>query len=183
MLLATVGFGVLGAVVVGGSIAFAAIGAGAADDAREPAPWQSALATPEPGRESEHGTIDGSALDPAGVAVPPIIGIALDGRAVDAIGDTEGGVLDGDTEWDRAVGPMQFIPSTWSTHGVDGDGDGRADPQNIDDAVLTAAYYLCDTGGNLSDPSAWIAAVAAYNSSIEYNNRVAAVADAYARVG
>ncbi|WP_277955880.1 lytic transglycosylase domain-containing protein [Agromyces atrinae] len=251
VLLATVGFGALGAVAVAGSLAFAAIGAG--DDARgQASPTAQATAAPQPSTaddgidvapestatpisaladaawvsrvasaagiperalaayagatlratserpacglswntlagigsvESEHGTIDGSALDAAGVAVPPIVGIALDGGGVDAIGDTDGGALDGDATWDRAVGPMQFIPSTWSTHGVDGDGDGRADPQNIDDAVLSAAYYLCDTGVDLATPAGWIAAVSAYNSSIEYNNRVAAVADVYATVG
>jgi cell wall-associated NlpC family hydrolase len=42
-----------------------------------------------------------------------------------------------------AVGPMQFLPSTWHTYGVDGDGDGRADPRNPADAIPAAADYLC----------------------------------------
>jgi membrane-bound lytic murein transglycosylase B len=42
---------------------------------------------------------------------------------VQAIVDTEQGRYDRDTRWDRAVGPMQFLPSTWRTWGVDGDSD------------------------------------------------------------
>ena len=45
--------------------------------------------------------------------------------------------------YDRAVGPMQFIPSTWSVIGVDGDNDGKRNPQDIDDAALATAVYLC----------------------------------------
>ena len=56
-----------------------------------------------------------------------------------AIADTDGGALDGDARWDHAVGPMQFIPSTWQLAGRDGNGDGTADPFNIDDAALSAA--------------------------------------------
>lgn len=41
-----------------------------------------------------------------------------------------------------AVGPAQFLPSTWATYGVDGDGDGRKDPLDPADAVAAAAAYL-----------------------------------------
>ena len=132
--------------------------------------------------ESEHGTIDGGVLAENGRAAPPIRGIALDGTRTLAIPDTDGGELDGDTVWDRAVGPMQFIPSTWAEWGSDGDGDGIVDPQDIDDAVYSAARYLCGIGGDLRDPGNWIAAVAAYNDTVEYNNRVAEAADHYARL-
>src|SRR6266542_3912535 len=47
------------------------------------------------------------------------------------IHDTDGGRLDGDAVWDRAVGPMQFIPSTWQSLGRDGNGDGIANPNNL----------------------------------------------------
>jgi membrane-bound lytic murein transglycosylase B len=134
--------------------------------------------------ESGHGTIGGTVLDERGRAAPRIVGIALDGGDVDAIRDTDGGALDGDTVWDRAVGPMQFIPSTWALFAADGDGDGIADPQQIDDAALTAATYLCSvTDGPLTDADEWIAAIAAYNSTIDYNNRVARDATYYASVG
>lgn len=130
--------------------------------------------------ESEHGTIDGSALDPDGVASPAIIGVALDGDGVDVIRDTDDGELDGDTEWDRAIGPMQFIPATWELFASDGNGDGITDPHQIDDSALAAALYLCSVSGTLADDASWIAAIGAYNSSIDYNHRVAAAATHFA---
>lgn len=133
--------------------------------------------------ESEHGTIDGGSIADNGRASPPILGIPLDGTSTDRIPDTDGGALDGDDVWDRAVGPMQFIPSTWADWAADGNGDGIEDPQNIDDSALAAARYLCETGGDLSQPDNWIAAVAAYNDTVDYNNRVADAADLYASFG
>ncbi|MBK0419115.1 lytic murein transglycosylase [Leucobacter sp. CSA1] len=133
--------------------------------------------------ESEHGTIDGGSIAGNGRASPPIVGIPLDGTSTDRIHDTDEGALDGDPVWDRAVGPMQFIPSTWATWGADGNGDGIEDPQHIDDSALAAARYLCEVGGDLRQPENWIAAVAAYNDTVEYNNRVADAADHYASVG
>lgn len=130
--------------------------------------------------ESAHGSFEGSVLDDAGVVRPGIVGIALDGTASDVIRDTDGGALDGDAVWDRAVGPLQFIPETWALFARDGNADGVADPQQIDDAALTAAAYLCDAGGDLSVPANWIAAVAAYNAHTEYNGRVVAAANRYA---
>lgn len=65
--------------------------------------------------------------------------------------------------------------------GLDGDGDGIADPQDIDDAAYAAGRYLCAAGGNLRNPQHWIDAVAAYNDTIDYNHRVAAAASAYAQ--
>jgi membrane-bound lytic murein transglycosylase B len=130
--------------------------------------------------ESEHGTIFGGALEGSGAASPQIIGIPLDGVSTKAVADTDDGRLDRDPVWDRAVGPMQFIPSTWAEWGGDGNGDGIADPQNIDDAAYSAARYLCAAGGDLTDPDRWIAAVAAYNDTIEYNHRVAEAAEHYA---
>lgn len=130
--------------------------------------------------ESEHASIGGSRIRRDGVVYPPIIGIPLDGNGVEAIADTDGGVLDGDTGWDRAVGPMQFIPQTWGAYGQDGNGDGSRDIHQIDDAALAAAAYLCDVGGDLTAPDRWIAAVSAYNPSVEYNNRVAEAANHYA---
>ncbi|WP_307829096.1 lytic transglycosylase domain-containing protein [Actinomadura viridis] len=45
-----------------------------------------------------------------------------------------------------ALGPMQFMPATWKSYGVDGDGDGKADIMNPYDAIPAAARYLCDHG-------------------------------------
>lgn len=130
--------------------------------------------------ESEHGTIDGGAIAANGRISPPLVGIPLDGTSTRAIPDTDGGALDHDTVWDRAVGPMQFIPSTWEVWASDGNGDGIEDPQNLDDAAYAAARYLCATGGDLTNPDGWIAAVAAYNDAVDYNHRVADAADHYA---
>ncbi|WP_367132487.1 lytic transglycosylase domain-containing protein [Saccharothrix sp. HUAS TT1] len=133
--------------------------------------------------ESHHGTFGGLRLGEDGRPSRPIIGIPLDGSpGVKAIADSDGGVLDGDTTWDRAVGPMQFIPTTWARYAARANGDGQApDPQNIDDAALAAARYLCSDGRDLGTGAGWWAAVLAYNNSTEYGQNVYSGADAYAR--
>jgi membrane-bound lytic murein transglycosylase B len=130
--------------------------------------------------ESGHGTHDGSSIHASGVARPAILGVRLDGsRGIAAIRDTDTGTLDGDNQWDRAVGPMQFIPSTWAPSGTDGNGDGVKDPQNIDDASPAAARYLC-ASSTMSTPAAWRAAVQSYNNSSPYIDSIAAAANRYA---
>ena len=130
--------------------------------------------------ESIHGSYLGASADDDGLVSPPIIGIALDGsEGVMEILDTDGGELDGDVRWDRAVGPMQFIPTTWADFAQDGNLDGRADPHQIDDAVLTAAHYLCASGGDLTSDDGWQAALAAYNRSVSYAHDVADLATSY----
>jgi len=90
--------------------------------------------------ESDHGQANGSHLDANGVARPSIVGSRLDGRhGTSRIDDTDAGRLDGDHRFDRAVGPMQFLPSTWAAVAVDGDDDGQRDVQDIDDAALASA--------------------------------------------
>ncbi|MGW4365892.1 lytic transglycosylase domain-containing protein [Nocardia takedensis] len=119
--------------------------------------------------ESGHGTHGRARVSEEGVVSPPIIGIPLDGKpGVALIRDTDRGLLDGDTEFDRAVGPFQFIPETWKRWGVDANGDGVVDPQNIDDAALTAARYLCAIGGDLTSEGGWQKALLTYNQSRTY---------------
>lgn len=130
--------------------------------------------------ESGHGTHGGSAIDAAGNALPRILGPALDGNGFAAIPDTEGGVWDSDPVWDRAVGPMQFIPSTWARWGADGNGDGATDPNNIDDAALAAGRYLCASGSMLTGEG-WRAAIFSYNHLNSYVDAVAAEANRYAQ--
>jgi hypothetical protein len=131
--------------------------------------------------ESDHGRFAGAVLHADGVSTPRIIGIALDGSRSAAIRDTDGGSLDGDSVYDHAVGPMQFIPSTWAIYGTDATGDGKADVFNINDAALAAARYLCAAGGDLGTRAGQIRAVLAYNHSDEYLAQVLALADAYRR--
>lgn len=132
--------------------------------------------------ESDHGRFGGAELGVDGRPSTPIIGVALDGSpGLATITDTDAGRLDGDADHDRAVGPMQFIPGTWSRWGADGDGDGRADPQDIDDAAVAAGRYLCAGGRDLGTAGGWWEGVLSYNRSVVYGQKVFGVADAYAR--
>ena len=97
----------------------------------------------------ESGNLRGRSLDARHRVVPRIRGPVLDGKPFARVPDTDGGVLDGDRRWDRAVGPMQFLPATWIAFAVDLDGDGRLDPQDVEDAAGSAAVYLCQSGGDL----------------------------------
>jgi membrane-bound lytic murein transglycosylase B len=128
--------------------------------------------------EVESSSLRGRSLDARHDVVPPVVGVALNGNGFAAIRDTDGGRLDGDPVWDRAVGPMQFIPSTWRAWGADGNGDGVADPQNIEDATLTAARYLCANGRDLSRASDLASAVLSYNGSQRYLATVIGLMDA-----
>lgn len=131
--------------------------------------------------ESKHGSYGGGRLQPDGSVSGPIIGPPLDGGpGVRAIRDTDEGRYDGDATWDRAVGPMQFIPTTWATWDVDANGDGVADPQHIDDAALAAGRYLCSHGGDLRDSGPWVRAIRAYNHSDSYVRAVLNAANVYA---
>jgi membrane-bound lytic murein transglycosylase B len=119
--------------------------------------------------ESDHGRYGDAVLGDDGVSRPHIVGVPLDGTGpVAEIRDSDDGRLDGDDVWDRAVGPMQFLPTTWSLTGVDGDGDGIRNPHDLDDATLAAAVYLCAGAGNLSRPADMRSALLRYNSSAAY---------------
>ncbi|MEC3973900.1 lytic transglycosylase domain-containing protein [Amycolatopsis sp. H20-H5] len=132
--------------------------------------------------ESNHGQYGGAVLGADGRPSKPIIGVPLDGSSgVKAIGDTDGGSLDGDPVTDRAVGPMQFIPSTWRKYASDGNGDGLGDPQQIDDAALAAARYLCVNGRDMASAAGWWSGILSYNNSTEYAQKVFGLADGYAK--
>jgi hypothetical protein len=130
--------------------------------------------------ESNHGRFGGNSLNAQGVAIPGIFGPRLDGVNTAKISDTDAGAFDGDGAFDRAVGPMQFIPGTWRAVGVDGDGDGVRNPQDIDDAAMSTAVYLCSGKTDLSDPNDLNAAVLRYNHSQQYVDLVISIAKAYA---
>ncbi len=132
--------------------------------------------------ESNHGRFQGRVLGEDGRPSVPIIGVPLNGGPnVRAIGDTDGGQLDGDPVWDRAIGPFQFIPSSWARWRSDGDGDGLGDPQDIDDAAVAAARYLCAGNRDLSTGLGWQRAVLSFNNSAAYVHDVYAAAEGYAR--
>ena len=141
-------------------------------------PWELIAAI---GRvESDHGRYGGNKLTESGVSKPGIYGIALNGKnGTQAINDTDGGELDNDKVYDRAVGPMQFIPSTWQVVKVDADGDSKRNPQDIDDAALATAVYLCSGKDNLSQRKGQEAAVFRYNHSQDYVNLVLRIMEAY----
>ena len=125
--------------------------------------------------ESNHGRVNGPrTIEEGGDVTPPIRGPRLDGSSgTQRIPDTDGGALDGDVQWDRAVGPLQFIPTTWAELGRDGNGDGAANPDNLYDAALTAAAHLClREPGDYANPDALRSALVAYNSSGAYADEV-----------
>ena len=130
--------------------------------------------------ESDHGRTNGNTLDGTGLARPGIYGLALDGtHGTSRIADTDAGQYDADARYDRAIGPMQFIPSTWSVVGVDADGDGKRNPQDIDDAALATAVYLCSGDDDLATAGGQRAAVYRYNHSTSYVDLVMSIASAY----
>ncbi|MEO6604139.1 MAG: lytic murein transglycosylase [Aeromicrobium sp.] len=132
--------------------------------------------------ESNHGRSNGNSLDADGVAKPGIYGVPLDGNDGRAkIGDTDNGALDKNSVYDRAIGPMQFIPSTWKSVAVDSDNDGMKNPQDIDDAATAAGIYLCAGPGDLSTQLGASEAVARYNHSQSYVDLVLQVSAAYAQ--
>lgn len=77
-----------------------------------------------------------------------------------------------------AQGLMQFLPSTWTAMGVDGDGDGRADIGSDADSVFSAAHYLTRSGLN-DGPTGVRDALFAYNRADWYVNDVLHYAHAY----
>lgn len=132
--------------------------------------------------ESRHGRIDDEhRLDEDGTVEPPIRGRQLDGtRGTQTILDTDDGQLDGDPDWDRAMGPLQFIPTTWRELGRDGNDDGAADPDNLYDAALTAVAHLClREPGDYSARSELRRALIAYNASGRYADDVLRWVDRY----
>ena len=120
----------------------------------------------------ESGSIGGRSVTADHRVTPAIYGPLLDGGPFAVVHDSDGGAIDGASDYDRAVGPLQFLPGSWSWAGRDGDGDGRRDPQNVFDAALAAADYLCRGGRDLARARDLRSAVLSYNQSGAYHSAV-----------
>ncbi|MCT4355120.1 lytic murein transglycosylase [Streptomyces sp. Je 1-79] len=129
----------------------------------------------------ESGQARGGRVDANGTTLSPILGPKLNGVGFANISDTDNGAFDGDTTHDRAVGPMQFIPSTWATWGQDANGDGRKDPNNIYDAAQAAGLYLCANNRDLAVKADLDRAILSYNRSTEYLRTVLSWFEYYKR--
>ncbi|MFD7440310.1 lytic transglycosylase domain-containing protein [Streptomyces sp. NPDC059909] len=140
-------------------------------------PWQLLAAI----GKVESGQARGGRVDANGTTTSPILGPVLNGVGFANISDTDNGAYDGDRTHDRAVGPMQFIPSTWETWGQDANNDGRRDPNNIYDAALAAGKYLCAGGRDLSRQADLDRAILSYNHSQEYLRTVLSWFEYYKR--
>ena len=126
--------------------------------------------------ESTHA--NGGFTDGHATTVKPIYGPVLDGSLPGNEIIIQGGA-GRDVTYARAMGPMQFLPGTWAHYAADGDGDGVADPQNLYDATLAAARYLCRGSLNLRDQPQLLSAILRYNNSITYARNVLGWAAAY----
>jgi murein DD-endopeptidase MepM/ murein hydrolase activator NlpD len=105
----------------------------------------------------------------------------IDWAILAAIGKIESGHGEGGKEVTcigspaGAQGPMQFLPSTWATEGVDGNGDGVKDVCQYEDAIFGAASYLVRSGA----PQDYHAALFSYNHAGWYVQEVLAQAEKY----
>lgn len=123
--------------------------------------------------ESRHA---GGSADPvSGDAAPHIVGPALDGR------DGRAAIADASQPdgWARALGPMQFLSTTWSRWGLlapDRPPGATPDVHNTWDAIYSAAAYLCGGRAAVGDVRA---AVLRYNRSEAYYRQVMAKAAEY----
>lgn len=128
--------------------------------------------------ESDHGRFGGATMAPNGDITPPILGPVLDG----SLAGTTAIPLPGGSPWhnnpnyDRALGPMQFLTDTFRAYGVDGNGDGVTSPHNAIDAIYSAAAYLCGGEGEVTSVRD---AIYKYNRSDVYVNQVLDYASRY----
>ena len=130
---------------------------------------------------TDHGQRGGHRVDDRGSVRPGIVGRPLRARGGKRVGDTEAGLLDEDRRFDRPVGPMLLSPADWTVAGVDGDTNGKRNPQDLDDASLALAVLLCHPGEDLRTTKGKRAALRRINNTPGFVRAVLEVDAAYRR--
>lgn len=121
--------------------------------------------------ESGQATFSGTRIAANGDTYPAILGPPLDGSAgMATLAATTPGIFDGGGPFERAVGPMQILPSTWASIAPSLPTGAVSDPNNIFSAALGAGIYLCRAAGpgGLSTTAGLASAYASYNHSAAY---------------
>lgn len=132
---------------------------------------------------SDHGEANGASVGDDGVVSPELRNL-LQARAKGAkpVPDTDAGYFDGATAVDYMMGPMQILPSRWEQFATDADNDGKASPDNFDDATLTTARMLCaSAGGSMTKAENWTTAVGQFNPMPGFVEKVHAEAKRFGR--
>ncbi|MDQ4055603.1 MAG: hypothetical protein M3237_23320, partial [Actinomycetota bacterium] len=130
--------------------------------------------------ESDHGRAGGNRVTDEGVSRPGVVGKPLNGKGGRArMRDTDAGLVDDNSRWDAPAGPMGLLPSTWSAVAVDGDGDGKRNLQDADDAALGVAVFVCNGGRDLSVRAELRAALRSLNPTPGYAQLVMSLARSY----
>ena len=130
--------------------------------------------------ESNHGRFGGNALDDQGVAQPGIFGKALNGKSnTSVIRDTDAGQLDSDTPTTARSARCSSSPRPGRSSASTPTTTAQRNPQDIDDAALATAVYLCSGDDDLSTVAGQRAAVYRYNHSTSYVNLVLRIMNNY----
>lgn len=128
---------------------------------------------------SGHGSTAGSELAANGAMRPRYTGKPLTDDRDRRVPDSDAGRLDGDQRFDRPIGPMQLSPATWAVVGVDGDGDGKRNPNDVDDAALSVSVLLCSGDEDLRKRADRVSGVRRINNDRSFIETVLAVDRGY----
>lgn len=129
---------------------------------------------------SDHGQKDGTTVGSDGITSKPLRGISPAAGGLSEVPDTDAGSIDGESQRDVPVGPMQLMPSRWEQLGTSVEPGQKPNPDQIDDAVLTTAHMLCSSG-DPSSPEGWVAAISQFNPSKIFIVAVHNKAEEYSR--